>query len=135
MTVSRSSIRRLACGYDKKRGSPVQIRSATVDDAAGLASVHIRSWQVAHRGIVPQERLDRMDLAARTANTRGILADPRTAAEVRVVTDGTGTIVGFVNFGPLREDDLLHPTEGEIRAIYADPGHWGAGVGRLLMTT
>lgn len=113
----------------------MQIRSATVADADGIALVHLRSWQVAYRGTVPQDYLDGLDLVARTGNTRAILANPRTAAEVRVVTDEAGTIVGFVNFGPYRADDVLHPTEGEVRAMYADPEHWGAGVGRLLMTT
>jgi len=33
---------------------PPTIREATPDDAPAIAAVHVRSWQAAYRGIVPE---------------------------------------------------------------------------------
>lgn len=43
------------------------IRPATAGDAAQIGLVHVRSWQAAHRGLVPQDYLDHLDSAARAA--------------------------------------------------------------------
>ena len=40
-------------------------------------------------------------------------------------------MVGFVTFGPSRDDDTVGM--GEIYALYVDPGRYEGGVGRLLM--
>jgi GNAT superfamily N-acetyltransferase len=112
----------------------MRIRFATVDDAAGIARVHVRSWQVAYRGTVPQDHLDGLDPVARAEHTRALLASLPADTGVLVATDDAGAVVGFVNYGGYRDEDLLHSTEGEIRAIYAEPGQWGAGLGRELMT-
>jgi GNAT superfamily N-acetyltransferase len=51
---------------------------------------------------------------------------------VRVV-ESDREVVGYVNSGPYRWDDL--PGFGEIYALYVDPAHWGAGAGRRLMAS
>jgi len=110
----------------------IEIRPATVEDAAAVAAVHVGSWRAAYRGIVPQEHLDGLDVACGTELLRRHLAGPAEGEGVLVATDG-GRVVGFVNFGPYRDGEVMHPSEGEIRAIYADAAHWGTGAGRLLM--
>ena len=37
------------------------IRAARVEDAAQIAAVHVRSWQSAYRGLLPQAYLDGLD--------------------------------------------------------------------------
>jgi hypothetical protein len=37
-----------------------EVRAATPQDALGVARVHVRSWQVAYRGLVAQDYLDRL---------------------------------------------------------------------------
>jgi L-amino acid N-acyltransferase YncA len=112
--------------------APIEIRPATVEDAAAVAAVHIGSWRAAYRGIVPQEHLDGLDVARRAEAFREFLAAPVGGERVLVATVA-GAVVGFVAFGPYRDGAALHPSEGEIRAIYADAAHWGTGAGRLLM--
>lgn len=50
------------------------IRPATVDDAHDLAVVHVRSWQQAYRGLMPQAVLDRLSIAEREAGWARLLA-------------------------------------------------------------
>jgi ribosomal protein S18 acetylase RimI-like enzyme len=42
-----------------------------------------------------------------------------------------GGVVGFVTFGPSRDEDAVGM--GEIYALYVDPDRYEAGVGRMLM--
>jgi len=42
------------------------IRPATLTDAAAVARVHVESWKVAYRGIMPDDVIARTDLAYRT---------------------------------------------------------------------
>ena len=39
-------------------GLVLTVRRATPEDAAGVAGVHVRSWQVAYRGLLPDDYLD-----------------------------------------------------------------------------
>ncbi len=111
----------------------MQIRTAVAEDAAQIADVHVRSWQVAYRGLMPQEYLDGLDPAQRAemwaritsradGNRRGVLvAEDETAVEA------------FVAFGPTRDEGEDPDQVGEIAAIYAAPGAWSTGCGRALM--
>jgi ribosomal protein S18 acetylase RimI-like enzyme len=42
-----------------------------------------------------------------------------------------GAVIGFVTFGPSRDEDAVGM--GEIYALYVDPGRYRGGVGRMLM--
>jgi|SRR5271165_251091 len=107
------------------------IRPATIDDAARIATTHVRSWQDAYRGLIPREYLDRLDPAQRLAMWKQILAYP--AGGVLVAEDDS-EVAGFASFGPARDDDQDPSLVGEIMAIYLAPAVWGKGLGRELMT-
>ena len=49
----------------------MNIRPAHVGDAAAIASVHMRAWQQAYRGIVPDE-YGRVTLWVLSANARAV---------------------------------------------------------------
>lgn len=53
----------------------VSVRRASRDDAAEIAAVHVRSWQGAYRGLVPQGYLDRLHPADRAQRRRQTLHD------------------------------------------------------------
>ena len=55
------------------------VRAATPADAAAIAGVHVRSWQAAYRGIVPDEVLDGLSLPDREQRWRSILRAQRRA--------------------------------------------------------
>lgn len=109
------------------------IRLATVEDAEGVAVVHVRVWQEAYRGLLPQEFLDQRDPARSRIGWHRWIEDARAPAAILVAEDEVGTIVGFVSVSPSRDPDADPAVEGEIQAVYLLPGYWGQGLGRQLM--
>jgi GNAT superfamily N-acetyltransferase len=116
-----------------------QVRQARPDDAAPIATVHVRSWQAAYRGLLPQEYLAGLDPADRVARWRDTLVAQGAEAgaggllrRVVVAVDG-GIIRGFASFGPTRDTDEDPQRTGEVYAIYLLPDAWDRGLGRMLM--
>jgi GNAT superfamily N-acetyltransferase len=110
------------------------VRPATVADADEIAAVHVRSWQAAYRGLMPQEYLDGLDPALRAERwRRNLAAADWSRSGVLVVTAGAG-IAGFAGYWPTRDEDDDPARTGEVTAIYLHPHAWGQGLGRQLMT-
>lgn len=112
----------------------MDIRRALADDALGVATVHVRSWQAAYRGLMPDGYLDQLDVERRRAGWESTIAEtdwPRTGT--LVATEANGTVVGFAHIGPAREGDGDPIVIGELTTIYLLPEVWGSGVGRRLM--
>ncbi|MGN6256302.1 MAG: GNAT family N-acetyltransferase [Solirubrobacterales bacterium] len=107
----------------------MEIRPARADERLEIARVHVRSWQVAYRGLIDDDFLD----ALRPEDRAGIyeLGSAEKGEVETVVALVEGSIVGFSAFGPCRDADA--PGAGEIYALYVDPDHWGTGVGRALL--
>lgn len=106
------------------------IRRATVADALGIASVHVTAWQAAHAGLLPHAYLQSLSVESRHQMWQRILS--RTDGRVQVY-EKWGTIVGFVDFGPCRDNDLRDSHVAEIYAIYVAADHWGSGYGTALL--
>lgn len=131
----------------------MRIRQAEISDAEEIAVVHVRSWQTAYPGMIPQDYLDALDPALRAVTWReNLAADRWPTSGTLVATDGddpaaspgdpTGTgnvgddhIVGFVSVGPSRDADADAGTVGEVLALYLTPEVWGTGTGRRLLGT
>jgi GNAT superfamily N-acetyltransferase len=114
----------------------VSIRRARAGDARAIATVHVRSWQAAYRGLLPQDYLDSLDpeqRVARWAARLGQARDDWPRIGVLVAADGD-QVVGFAGVSPVRDPDLDPATTGELTTIYLLPGAWGQGHGRELMT-
>ena len=109
------------------------IRAARVTDASQIAVVHVRSWQGAYRGLLPQAYLDGLDPAQRVGRWERSLAEAEDRRNGVLVADASGTLLGFVGYSPSRDGDADPARVGEIDAIYLLPNAWGKGVGRLLM--
>ena len=92
--------------------------------------MHVRSWQVAYRGLVAQDYLDRLRPADKASRYTFERSGPEMPATLIAVEQEE--IWGFATTGPSQDTDL--PNLRELWAIYVDPQHWGQGVGRLLMT-
>jgi GNAT superfamily N-acetyltransferase len=108
-----------------------QIRRARPSDVRGLAVVHVRAWQAAYRGLVPDAVLDGLSVDAREGRWRALLAgETRT-----LVACGGGTVAGFCSVIAPARDPGLSADAAEIAAIYVDPGRWRAGLGRALLET
>ncbi|MGH9016393.1 MAG: GNAT family N-acetyltransferase [Acidimicrobiales bacterium] len=107
----------------------VRVRPARPDDAAAVAVVHVRSWQAAYRGLMPDDYLDGLRSEDRQGRYTFGLSDPD--APATVVAEVDGIIRGFATTGPARDDDA--GDQGELFGFYVDPDVWGQGIGRLLM--
>jgi GNAT superfamily N-acetyltransferase len=110
------------------------IRRADADDASAVAVVHVRSWQAAYLGLMPQDFLDGLDPDQRAAVWRQRLAEPDWPRTGVLVAEDAGQVVGFSAFCPARDDDLDPARVGDVAAIYLVPSAWGQGHGRRLMT-
>ena len=119
------------------RPGPVEVRPATGADALAIATIHVRSWQAAYRGLLPQSYLDGLDPRESRERWEDILAAtrwPSTGTLVLVDADSDAEVVtGFANIGPTRDEDDDHLTVGELRTLYLDPGIWRRGGGSLLL--
>jgi GNAT superfamily N-acetyltransferase len=112
----------------------MEVRRARAEDAAQIAEVHVRSWQAAYHGLIPQDYLDGLDPAPSVeGRARQIREVDWARGGVLVAEDGTG-LVGFANVCPTRDQDESPERVGEVAAIYLAPGAWGKGYGRQLMT-
>ena len=113
----------------------VTIRPATESDAADIAQVHVRSWQEAYAGIVPDAYLERHGRrrAGEPVGHATCARDRRDEVQTWVALAGS-KVVGFATVGPSRDEDAGRG-DREIYSIYLDPGMWGHGVARDLMRT
>ena len=108
----------------------LSIRAAEVRDADAIGVVHVRAWQQAYRGVMPDEYLDEL-----SADDRGKMWTEhltRTELPPLLVAELDREVVGFAVFGAERSG----PEErgaGELFAINLDPLHWGKGIGRALL--
>jgi ribosomal protein S18 acetylase RimI-like enzyme len=101
------------------------IRRATVEDAEGIAAVHVRTWQAAYRHVFPPDALDAMHVEERIERWRQNVVDPG----VQVFVADEDGVVGFVTVGPSRDPDC----DGELWGIYVAPAAWGRGPDGELM--
>jgi GNAT superfamily N-acetyltransferase len=108
----------------------VDLRDATPDDADAIAAVHVASWQVAYRRLIPDEVLDGLSVPHRARIWADRLGAPPPRSRTLLVADRT-VVLGFASSGPAL-DVVDDPTAGELYAIYLDPGAWGCGLGARL---
>jgi ribosomal protein S18 acetylase RimI-like enzyme len=108
----------------------IPIRPACVDDAIGIARVHVDSWRATYKGLMPDTILDNLSYEQREQGWRRQLSTPGHGF-VYVACAPSGQIVGFVSGGPNRDGDPTY--KGELYAIYVLPAYQGQGIGRRLM--
>lgn len=107
----------------------LSVRPAVAADVTEVAGVHVRSWQVAYRGLVPDEYLDGLKLEDRAA--RYTFGGVEFGRPVTILALEEAVIWGFATIGPARGGSAQRV--GELLALYVDPGRWGRGIGRLLI--
>lgn len=108
----------------------MRIRPARPTDAGAIAKVHVDSWRMTYKGIVPDEHLANLSYEQRERTWQNILANPDNARFVYVAEDAEGEIIGFASGGPERSGDPVY--KGEIYAIYLHAAHQRRGIGRRL---
>lgn len=103
------------------------IREATVEDAQGIASVHVTAWQETYGPLLPKGALNDLDVDARASRWAEIIGGGKT---ILVAEDAPG-IVTLATEGTGRDDDV--PVARELEGIYALTQVHGSGVGQQLL--
>ncbi len=120
-------------------GSPAgtRVRPAEGGDAWSIADAHVRGWQHAYRGLVPDAILDGFSIEERAALWSERIAALADDPDGRIwVVEAAGTVQGFAAAGPANADAAPPPPgAGEVFAIYVAPEARGRGYGRTLFAT
>ena len=106
------------------------VRDAAPSDAEELAEVHVAAWRAAHRRVLPDAVLDRLDISAGARHWEAVLGDPPPGSRVLVLEVGAGdgqVLAGVAVLGS------RSPEVGVLEEIAVDPARWGGGGGRLLL--
>ncbi len=107
----------------------MEIRQAKQADANLVARLHVRAWQVAYKGLIPEEYLSGLQPEVRARSYSFESSDPRDP--VTLVAIEEDAIVGFATTRPAKGDETGEI--GELLGLYVDPERWGCGVGRALI--
>ncbi len=96
-----------------------------------FSEVHVRAWQSAYRGVMPDDYLDGLQAQDHATRWREHRIAPSSEAQLLIVVDDR-RVVGFASLGPERDCDA--PSDiGQLYAINLDPDVWGRGIGRALL--
>jgi GNAT superfamily N-acetyltransferase len=106
------------------------LRAAESADAMSVARVHVRSWQSAYRGLLPDDYLDKLRPEDRAQRYDFATRDPQKPHTIVAVE--AGLICGFATTAPSRDSDLAG--YAELYALYVDPTYWGRGIGKALIS-
>ena len=106
------------------------IRKALPVDALGVAQVHVKSWQETYRGLISDEYLDNLSVEKREKMWRHWFEEDREDSVSLVAETSAEEIVGFVDGGNVRDDEVVF--KGELYALYVLKTYQGRGLGRRL---
>ena len=109
----------------------MHVREPLLADADALGRLHVRAWQAAYRGMMPDDYLDGLSVEERAEMWRNGLANPPRERRARFVADDHGTALGFILTGPADGDEDAEV--GEVYALNVDPDAWSRGAGRALL--
>lgn len=97
------------------------IRKAAFSDAAAITNVHVRTWKVSYKGLVPDEILNQRTVTAeRTSLIEKLISEGSV-----FVAEKSGNLTGFIT--SRRYEDT-----GEIEIFYVLPEYQRQGIGEQL---
>ena len=108
----------------------VTTRQAGDRDAAAIARVHVRAWQLGYRGIVADRVLDALSLEQRERDWVIWLCSGESST---LIAERYGAVVGFASLVLPSRDEDVGPHTGELAALYVEPEQWRTGIGSALL--
>jgi GNAT superfamily N-acetyltransferase len=108
----------------------VNLRTATLSDAAAVARVHHTTWVTTYGAILPPEFWATATLERRTSTWERWLAN----GAAPVVAEIDGEVVGIAMAGDAVEQDHILPVRGrQLYLLYVLAAYHGTGVGQALL--
>jgi ribosomal protein S18 acetylase RimI-like enzyme len=104
------------------------VRPAELDDAEGIAQVHVATWRSAYRGLLPEDFLASLSEANYAERWKRVIGEG--LSRVYVVDEDEG-IAGFASGGRERAGEMGYA--GELYALYVLEGAQRRGHGRELV--
>lgn len=113
----------------------ITIRTATQDDIADLAAIHVAGWQGAYGGLIDQDYIDSQNIEKRMADWQEWLKDETVHRLIVTLEDKA---VGFIAYGSLRTappgTSKIRPLySSEIYGLYLLPEVWRQGIGSAIL--
>ncbi|MCY9531318.1 L-amino acid N-acyltransferase YncA [Paenibacillus sp. cl6col] len=105
----------------------MRIRKATINDAEGIAKVHVDSWRTTYKGVISDDFLSKLSYKKRT--DLWIKNIEKEDNFVVLVENPEGEIIGFADCGK-RE---TVPNSGNLTSIYILKEYHGRGLGKELL--
>ena len=106
------------------------IRRAGLADAETVARIHVESWNVAYRGIMPDDVIASTDLAYRTIFWNERIADREWPV---FLLEDNDRAVAFCQMIPTKDPDDDPKRVGHITSLHVLPELRGHGYGLVLM--
>ena len=112
--------------FDEPDAAPVTVAHAALDDAAGIACVHVAVWRTAYPGLLPDHALAR-------------LSGPVLARQYEQAIRGSGIVLVargarlVVGFATMSRRPAGAPGDGEVQTLYVLDDWREQGIGRALM--
>ena len=107
-----------------------RIRRATPEDAMAIATVKVRGWQQAYRGIFSDRYLDALDVESTARRFEAWRKDPGWTAIDFVLEEGAQAM-GWASMQPPSAG--AEERAAELRALYVLSERWGYGYGYELL--
>ncbi|QUW23624.1 GNAT family N-acetyltransferase [Sporosarcina sp. Marseille-Q4063] len=106
----------------------MKFRRAIIDDAAGIAKVHVDSWRTTYNGIIPNDFLNKLTYEQRTELWKANIA--REENYVVIAENNEAQIIGFADAWK-RENNVVE-NSGDLTSIYLLEEYQGKGIGKRL---
>jgi ribosomal protein S18 acetylase RimI-like enzyme len=110
---------------------PIRIRKADINDAEGIANVHVDSFHTTYQGIYPEEFLSNLTYDQARHRWETDYLSPKSHDATYVAEDDSNKIVGFVICGRDRDNDPTY--NGEVIGLYVLQNMQRRGIGKQLL--
>lgn len=115
-----------------ERTPTTEVRMAMPADSAGMARVHVASWQETYRGMMSDEILDDPEFINRRERFwAAALNDSRYAESRAAVAESNGEVIGIAMSGPSEVED--EKVDAQLYLIYLLKSAHGSGAGQKLL--
>lgn len=110
----------------------MKIREATIQDARGIAIVHVDSWNTTYKGIVPDEFLKNRTYEGQEERWIRRLNNPQSSEFILVAENNNGEVVGFASASNKNQDSKF---DSILSTIYILKKYQKQGIGKLLVSS
>lgn len=106
----------------------INIRLALPSDAQDMAEIHMRSWEVAYRDIIPMEYIHEKNATRHELYKRVITVENQNS----YIIEYDGKTVGIMKIASPQDEDLGDDYY-ELHYIYLHPNYYRLGIGTKSM--